>query len=56
MNLIFHLPKTGKGQQELQKRVATVHAEVISYFLQKMDCSQEQKGKLLQRLEEHSQE
>lgn len=51
MNLIIHLPKTEKGQQELQKQVAAVHAEAISYLLQKTACPQEQKKRLLQGLE-----
>lgn len=51
MNLIFHLPKTEKGQQELQKQVAVVHAEAVSYLLQKTACSQEQKQKLLQEVD-----
>ena len=53
MNLIFHLPKTEKGQQELQKQVAAVHAEAISYLLQKIVCSEDQKERLLQELGTH---
>ena len=53
MNLIFHLPKTGKGRQELQKQMAAVHAEAISHLLQTLSCSQAQKEKLLQELDAH---
>ena len=56
MNLILHLPKTEKGQQELQKQVAVVHAEAVSYLLQKTACPQEQKESLLRRLETHLKE
>ena len=56
MNLIFHLPKTEKGQQELQKQVAAVHAEAISLLLQKVACTQEQKESLLRGLETHLKE
>ena len=56
LNLIFHLPKTEKGQQELQKRVAAVHAEAISFLLQKVACTQEQKESLLRRLDAYLKE
>lgn len=56
MNLIFHLPKTEKGPQELQKRVAAVHAEAISHLLQTLSCSQSKKEKLLQELEAYLKE
>lgn len=56
LNLIFHLPKTEKGRQELQKRVAAVHVEAISLLLQKVAYSQEQKERLLRGLDAYLKE
>lgn len=56
LNLIFHLPKTEKGRQELQKQVAAVHVEAISLLLQKVAYSQEQKERLLRGLDAYLKE
>ncbi len=50
MNIIFHFPKTEKGVRELQKRVAEVHAEAVSHYLQIFSCTQEQKKALLEEV------
>ncbi len=50
MNIILHLPKTEKGVRELQKRVAEVHAEAVSHYLQMLNCTQEQKKALIEKV------
>lgn len=50
MNITFHLPKTEKGTQELQKRMAEVHAEAVSHYLQTLNCTQEQKKALIEEI------
>lgn len=49
MNIILHFPKTEKGAQELQKRVAEVHAEAVSHYLQTVTYTQEQKKALIEK-------
>ena len=43
----MHYPQTEDGRQELAKRVAGVHADMVSQTIQKLNCTSEQKGKLL---------
>ncbi len=50
MNIILHLPKTEKSVRELQKRVAEVHAEAVSHYLQTTDYTQEQKRALIEEV------
>lgn len=50
MNIILHFPKTEKGVQELQKRVAEIYAEAISHYLQTINCTQEQKRTLIEKV------
>ncbi len=50
MNIVFHFPKTEKGVQELQKRVAEIHAEAVSHYLQTLNCTQEQKKALIEEI------
>jgi len=50
LNIIFHFPKAEKGVQELQKRVAEVHAEAVSHYLQTLSCTQEQKKALIEEV------
>ena len=43
MNVIVHLPKSPEGLLDLQKRVATIHAEAVLKYIAKLPCSKEQK-------------
>ena len=47
INVIVHYPQTEEGRRELARRVAGVHADMVSQYIQKLDCPTEQKEKLL---------
>lgn len=42
MEVIIHLPHSKEGQDELAKRVATVHAQLIYNYISRLKCSTEQ--------------
>lgn len=50
MKIVFHFPETERGKKELQKRIASVHAEAVKDYLTSLACSQEQKLDLIQSL------
>lgn len=47
INVIFHFPKTEEGKRELACRAASVHADLVNHYIQKLDCPAEQKQNLL---------
>ena len=47
INVIMYYPQTEDGRQELAKRVAEVHADMVNRTIQKLNCTSEQKEKLL---------
>lgn len=54
MNIIFHYPQTEEGKRELAERVSTVHANEVIKKIQKLNCSYEQKIKLLNAVIENA--
>ena len=53
MEVIIHLPRSKEGQEELAKRVATVHAQLIYNYISRLECSTEQKVALLDAIQEN---
>lgn len=49
-NLIVHYPKTKEGWQELNKRVAAVHADAVINSVMNLKCPKEQKEQLLKAI------
>lgn len=47
IHVIVHYPKMEEGRNELSKRVAIVHADMVNRYIQKLNWSPEQKLKLL---------
>ena len=47
LNVIVHSPKSPEGLLDLQKRVATVHAEAVLKYIAKLPCPKEQKIELV---------
>lgn len=45
--MIVHYPKTEEGKHDLAKRVAAIHADLVSREIQKLGCPSEQQVKLL---------
>ena len=50
MNIIMHYPKTSKKQTEIMKMVAKVHAQHVEYYVNNLECSTEQKVKLIEAI------
>lgn len=48
----MHYPKTEQGLRELQKRIASVHAEAVEQYLTKLPCPKAQKIELLKAVRE----
>ena len=46
IHVIVHYPKTEEGKRELARRVASVHADMVCQFIQKLNCPSEQKEQL----------
>lgn len=53
MEVIIHLPRSKEGQEELAKRVATVHAQLIYNYISRLECSTEQKVARLDAIQEN---
>ena len=47
INVIVHYPKTGEGMCQLAERVASVHADMVTQYIQKLNCPLKQKLQLL---------
>ncbi len=47
----MHYPKTEQGWLELQKRIASVHAEAVEQYLTKLPCLKEEKLALLKAVQ-----
>ena len=45
--MIVHAPKTEAGRQELAKRVAGVHADLVHRYIQTLRCPSAEKAALL---------
>lgn len=47
INVIVYYPKTEEGQDELRRRVALVHVDVVNRRLKELRCPEKQKLELL---------
>lgn len=50
MQLICHYPKDNQAIQALYDKVSMIHGEYILSYLERMDCSKEQKIKILESI------
>ena len=53
MEVVIHLPRSKEGQEELAKRVAPVHAQLIYNYISRLECSTEQKATRLDAIQEN---
>jgi hypothetical protein len=53
MEVIIHLPCSTEGQEDLSKRVATVHAQLIYNYISRLACSTEQTVALLDAIQKN---
>jgi glutaredoxin 2 len=47
IQVIVHYPQTEEGKRVLAQRVASVHADMVNQYIQKLNCPSEQKVQLL---------
>ncbi|WP_432665270.1 hypothetical protein R9X47_03260 [Wukongibacter baidiensis] len=52
MKIKMHFPKTKEGKQALQERVAEAHARMIKNYIEKLQCSPEEKIRLFNQIKE----
>jgi tagatose-1,6-bisphosphate aldolase len=52
VKIIVHYPRTSEKQSQLDKLVAKFHAEYVAQYIEKLNCSVEQKMKLLDAVAE----
>lgn len=50
MELIVHYPKDNQAIHALYEKVSMIHGEYILSYLERMDCSKEQKIKILENI------
>ena len=50
INVIIYYPTTEKSKKELANRVSGVHADLIQQFIQKLNCSSNQKVQLIDNI------
>ncbi|MCL2088161.1 MAG: hypothetical protein FWH14_01625 [Oscillospiraceae bacterium] len=52
MDIVVHYPKTTDNIKELEKRIATIHAQAVTLHIEKLSCPKEQKLKLYDAIKE----
>lgn len=45
--MIVHYPKSEADRQEIQKRLARIHAQFVLRYVEKLNCPLEQKRQLI---------
>jgi hypothetical protein len=50
IQIIVHYPQTLENQQELEKRVAIVHAQSVSKYIERLTCPTKQKAMLFDEI------
>lgn len=50
MNIVVHLPSSDEGKQNLMKRVAELHAQSTLEQVHKLNCSRDERQKLLAKI------
>ena len=53
IEVIVHFQNSKQGQEELAKRVATVHAQMIHSYISRLECPTEQKVALLDAIQKN---
>ena len=54
MNVIVHTPGAPEGLRALRKQVAAVYAQAVVQYIEKLDCPEEQKLRLLRAVTEEA--
>lgn len=50
IQIIVHYPQTLEKQQELEKRVAIVHAQAVGKYIERLTCPTKQKAILFDQI------
>lgn len=48
IHIVVHSPTTTSGKKELSKRVASIHADMVTQKIQTLTCPSKQKTELLE--------
>lgn len=56
INVIMHMPDSEDAKEELQRKVACVHADAVISFIKRQNISLEDKSKLLDAVIKRSEE
>ena len=51
IEVIVYFPNSKQGQEELAKRVAPVHAQMVHAYISRLECPTEQKDALLDAIQ-----
>lgn len=51
IEVIVYFPNSKQGQEELAKRVATVHAQMVHAYISRLECPTEQMDALLDAIQ-----
>ena len=54
MNIVVHYPQSEESLAELQKRVATVHIDAVTTYINSLSCPKSQKLLLIDKLQQGS--
>ena len=52
MKIRMHFPTTEEGKEALQERIAEVHVKMIKHYINKLECSPEEKVRLFDEIKE----
>ena len=52
MNIVVHYPNSADRVAELEKRVAKVHIEAVTTYINSLSCPKPQKLELIEKLKE----
>ena len=50
MKIIMHYPDTEQMRSELKIQIAKIHSEAVASYLQNLNCSKEEKKKIINEL------
>ena len=52
MKIRMHFPTTEEGKEALQERIAEVHVQMIKHYINRLECSPEEKVRLFDEIKE----
>ena len=50
LEVIVHYPETKDEKENLKRAVADIHVDIIKNYISKLNCSSEEKKKIIQKI------